>query len=84
MSNPKLIYLTIDDVIYGYMWWDFGSYMRLDVYQNNARIGKRRVPVRTDQSETTVTYLIKRMVGNHGPFRRTISYKEVQPSNRNR
>lgn len=77
MENPKLIEIIVDDVIYGYMFWDFRSYVRLDVYQNNRRIGQRELPVHVDQGETTVIYLIRRMVGNYGPFRKTIATREI-------
>lgn len=66
MINPKLNSITVDDVIYGYMWWDFGTYLRLDVYQNNRRIGSRKLQLTIDKEDKTITYLIRRMVGNYG------------------
>jgi len=66
MDNPKLTEIIVDDVIYGVMWWDFGTFLRLDVYQNNRRIGFRKLQRTVDQGDTTVKYLIRRMVGNYG------------------
>jgi hypothetical protein len=66
MENPRLSKIVVDDVIYGVMWWDFGDFMRLDVYQNNRRIGVRRLPIRVDQGYRTIQYLIRRMVGGYG------------------
>jgi hypothetical protein len=78
MVNPKLVEIAVDGIIYGTMWQDFGTYVRLDVYQNNRRIGYRKLPRLVDQGDRTVKYLIRRMVGNYGIMGRTVSkYKEL-------
>jgi hypothetical protein len=76
MENPRLSKIVVDDVIYGVMFWDFGSFIRLDVYQNNRRVGMRRLPLTVDQEYRTIRYLIRRMVGNYGIMGRTVSRRK--------
>lgn len=76
MENPKTIEMIVDDVIYNYMFFDFGSFMRFDLYQNGKRVGYRKLPIKTDQGDAMVKYLIRRMVGNYGVTRKVISYKQ--------
>ncbi len=69
MDNTKLSYITVDGVVYGYMWFDFGDHLRFDAYQETKRIGFRKLPIDVDKQDDTITYLIRRMIGNYGPFR---------------
>ena len=78
MINPRLTMIDIDGTTYGYLWFDFGNFMRLDVYKNDKRIGMRRVPHIIDRTETVVAYFIKRLVGNHGDTKRTVRGKKEQ------
>lgn len=66
MTNPKLNHTKVDGIIYGYVWFDFGDFNRIDIYKNDKRIGQRKLPIKVDQGETTIKYLVRRMVGKYG------------------
>lgn len=78
MINPKLTPITVDNAVYGTMWWDFGRYLKLDVYKDDVRIGTRKLPIDVNREDNTVVYLIRRMVGDYREStRRTIGEKKV-------
>ena len=68
MLNPKTSVVLIDDTEYEIMWQDYGYFFRLNVFQNENRIGYRDLPVYTVRDFNTVRYLVRRMVGGYGPI----------------
>jgi hypothetical protein len=77
LENPKLTTIEVDGVLYSYMFWDFSLYTRMDVYKDGTRIGMKKLPIAVDKTDEVVIYSIRRMVGNYGPARKTISTEET-------
>ena len=67
LLNPKAQDVMVDGKEYAITWQDYGSFIRLNVFQDEKRIGFRDLPLLTDTNYRTVRYLIRRMVGNYGP-----------------
>ena len=59
MLNPKAIPIVVEGKEWSYMWQDFGQFKRLNVYDNDKRIGWKDMPISVDEGDRAITYFIK-------------------------
>ena len=63
LLNPKAESVIVDNKEYAITWQDYGEFIRLNVFQNDKRIGFRDLPLLVDTDFKMVQYCIRRMVG---------------------
>lgn len=75
LENPKLSPVIVNGKEYGFQWQDFGSFSRINVYQNGKRIGFKDYPIRVDTGMGTIKYSVKSILegGRNGLKKRPIA-----------
>jgi hypothetical protein len=68
IMNPKSNPVKVDGVIYGVVWQDFGTFNRLNVYENDKKVGHRDLPIAIDQDLNIIRYVVRKMKGSCGPL----------------
>jgi hypothetical protein len=59
MRNPLAIPVTVDGMEFAITWHDYGSFMKLRVFQNDKLLGHKNFPIATDQGQGVVAYAVR-------------------------
>ena len=79
--NPKAMPVMVNDVCYEVTWFDYGSYVRLNVFKDNHIIGYRCLPLLVDRNINMVKYVIKSLTsGGFNGFWKPIKTKKLEAS----
>lgn len=54
--------VTVDGMDFEVKWHDFGSYMKLDVFQNSKLLGSKRIPITTDRGDGVIKHTIRSLL----------------------
>jgi len=57
--NNIFINVFVNGMNFEIKWHDFGTYMKLDVFQNSKILGSKKFPIATDRGDGVVTHAIK-------------------------
>lgn len=63
--NNIFLNVLVDGMDFEVKWHDFGSYFKMDVFQNKKRLGSKKFPVTTDRGEGVVKHTIKSLLKEH-------------------
>lgn len=61
MKNPKLSIINMNGNCYGFMWQDFNTFKKINIYKNEKYFGYLNLPIPVDEGVNVVKYLIKRL-----------------------
>jgi hypothetical protein len=54
--------VIVDGMEFAVKWHDFGSYLKMNVFQNDKLIGSKQFPIATDTGDGVVTYAIRSLL----------------------
>lgn len=62
LSNTQWIPMTVDGKKFAVTWQDFGSYFKMNVFQNGKQFGSKKFPILVDTGDGVMAYAIKSMM----------------------
>lgn len=62
MDSSKFIPIIVDGQDYSVTWQDFGHFRRLNVFQNDKKLGHKDFTLNIDMGEGTVFYVIRKLL----------------------
>ena len=81
MLNPKAMPVMVNDVCYTVTWFDYGSYIRLNVFKDDHIVGFRCLPLLVDREIGTIKYVIKSLtLGGFNGFWKPTKTKSLEAS----
>lgn len=62
MNDQIFTPVTVDGMEFAVKWHDFGSYLKMNVFQNDKLLGSKKFPIATDTGEGVVVYAIRSLL----------------------